>query len=316
MLERIVEEIQKEKNLILMHQNADGDAIASAIALKLSFPYLDIGIFNGISKIAKKILAVLDCEILEKPDINNYDKIIVLDTSSPSQLEITLETDKYIVIDHHTKSDFWEHPLFYYCDETKSSCSEIIYQILKIAKLDISDKIATALICGIITDTSHFRFSTHETFLIVSKIINESNINIQDVLSIIEEGNFEKSKKIAHLKALQRLKYKVVDDNVIAYTKLNSFEGSASKALLSIGADISFVGSQQDGEARISGRAKNFIAKDIHLGKFMIELGEEYNGEGGGHAGAGGLSCPGDVDILLIKCVMKMKKKLEQNTYN
>ena len=78
MLEKIIKEIQSSKNLILMHQNADGDAIGSAIALKLSFQNFDIGVFNGVSKIAKKILNELDCQVIVKPDIKNYEKIIDL----------------------------------------------------------------------------------------------------------------------------------------------------------------------------------------------------------------------------------------------
>lgn len=316
MLEKIVKKIQIGKNLILMHQNADGDAIGSAIALKLGFQNVDIGVFEGVSKIAKKILGELDCKIIENPNLENYNKIIVLDTSSPSQLEVDFGDVDYIIIDHHTKSNFWINPLYYYCDETKTSCSEIIYQILKLANIKISKKIAIAILCGILTDTSHLRFSNNNTFLTVFKILEESKLDFQHLFSIIEDDDFDTSKKIAHLKAFQRMKFDVVDDVAIAYTKLGAFEGSASKALVSVGADIAFVGSQHGKEARISVRAKNFISEQINIGKFMVEIGRKNNCKGGGHVGAGGLSCIGDVDKLLKLCVEKMKQKLKHNTYN
>ena len=314
MLDKIIKEINNSKIIILMHQNADGDAIGSAIALKLAYPKMEIGVFSGVSKIAKKILNELECEIIEKPKLDEYEKIIALDTSSPSQLETDVSSMNYIVIDHHTKSDFWDEPTYYYCDESKSSCAEIIYDILKLSDKEITSRIGLALVCGILTDTSHFRYSNPKTFSTVSKILKESKINIQDVLKIIEENNYDKSKKIAHMKATQRLKYDVVNDIIIAYTKISSFEGSASKALLSIGADISFVGSQHENEVRISARLKKPLTEIIHLGKFMIEIGEENNGEGGGHPGAGGLNCIGDVDDLLKICIIKIKEKIKHNT--
>ena len=77
----------------------------------------------------------------------------------------------------------------YYCDASKTSCAEIIYQILKKAGIEIDRPIALALSAGIITDTARFKFANLETLRTFIEIMTESGMELKEVLQIVESGN-------------------------------------------------------------------------------------------------------------------------------
>jgi nanoRNase/pAp phosphatase (c-di-AMP/oligoRNAs hydrolase) len=92
----------------------------------------------------------------------------------------------------------------------------------------------------------------------------------------------------------------------VAISLGSSHESSVCKALLGIGADVAFVGSQRDEKFRISARARqDLVRKGMHLGKILDEVGGETSSSGGGHAGAAGLTGTGDVEALLNICLSR-----------
>ena len=306
---RIVERLKTEPGIILLHHNADIDALASALALQSAYPSYSIGAFKNISQMSKKLLYFFnDITILQSPEINKYKTIVILDTSTPNQLGIPQEllTDP-IVIDHHTRNNDWKTEL-YYCDDTKTSCAEIILELLELINFNIPQKNALALLIGILTDSGHFKYANLETFKNFTHLLELKNLTMADVMKII--GNQELSdisQRIAHLKGAQRLKFQQFRKYLVAVSQLNSFEASMCKNLILLGADVAFVGAQRDEEIRISGRATNELVKNgLHLGKFFQSLAEEISCDGGGHAGAAGINGKGDVEMVLNACMKKI----------
>ena len=123
------------KKVILFHRNGDPDALASAFALSLCFPGISISGTGGLNAAAKNISAFLGIETREysPEELQEFDLAIVLDTSTPSQLEILPNIPK-VVIDHHAKNSGWidrDDVLHYYTDPEKRSCAEIIFDLLK-----------------------------------------------------------------------------------------------------------------------------------------------------------------------------------------
>lgn len=306
MLDKIIHELKNGKKLILIHSNADPDATCSAYALAQAFPNITIGVYESISKSSKKLINKIGAEVVVNPNPNDFEKIFVVDTSTPSLLgTLANNIKKPIIIDHHAKTS-WENAELYYHDE-KPSCAEIIYEILKKANFKMSRNVGLALLSGIITDTGRFRRADVETLKIFTSIMEETKITMDEVLSLVEEKP-DKSEKIALLKAGQRLKYETVNDFVLAYSMIGAFEGSASSALLSLGADIAIVGRQKGNEFVVIARSKNNAP--LHLGKVMDEIGMETNTGGGGHKGAAGLNGIGDAEAMVNICVQKLKEKL------
>lgn len=307
MFEKIIAEIKNGKNIILLHSLADIDAIGSAIALKGCFPNLSIGIAENISKIAKKLAENLKEEYIINPEIANYEKVIILDTSNPSQI-LPLKVENPIVIDHHQETNSWQSSLIY-IDSKKSSCAEIVYEILKEVNFQLTKKSAIALLCGILTDSGRFRYGNAQTLKTFAEIMENANVKIEEVISLIEDEE-DISQKIANIKALQRVSFENYKNCIIAITHVSAFESSVAKIILMAGADVVFVGNQKGKEFMLIAKTKNHFAEKINLGKLMDEVGKEVNAGGGGHIGAGGLSGAGDVSAILKICVEKVKEKL------
>ena len=83
-----------------------------------------------------------------------------------SQLgELIEHIEEPIIIDHHARTGYWEGISgIYYCDDSKTSCAEIIFQVLKVANKNLDKTIGLALMAAIITDTGRFKFANFETF--------------------------------------------------------------------------------------------------------------------------------------------------------
>ncbi len=309
MLENILSELEKGKKCILLHVNADPDALGCAIALSLAFDNVSIGAVGGLSKNAKSLQKNLGVEVIEQPDISLYDKFVVVDTPSPERLgEFKDKLRDLIVIDHHSKTYDWSTELCY-VDENKASCGEIVYQILKLGGKKITLQIGLAILAGILTDTGKFSYANASTLKTFGEIMEVSGIGMEEVLSVFEEEHeTDYSKKISKLKGAQRLRYLSLGGYIVAVSQVSTFESDVCNALLSIGADVAFVGSQRDDKLRISARATQAIIKEgLHLGNLMADIGKEIGCDGGGHDGAAGLTGVGDVEAVLNICTERIK---------
>ncbi|MEM2900268.1 MAG: DHH family phosphoesterase [Thermoplasmata archaeon] len=302
---------QKEKKALVMHKQADVDSLACAIAIYLTFPYCRIITPSSANTTAKRVAEHYSIDIGIDEKIDPEERIILLDSSSDNQLGDLLPTisnkmNESIVIDHHSKNPKW-NPKFYISDEKRNSCAEVIFNLFEKMDVHIDEKVAEVLLLGIITDTAHFRFANADTFRIFASLLEKSKKNMDNILSILEvEEEDDYSKKIANLKGAQRLSFRTYKKFIVALSQVSSFEASVSKSLLLLGADVSFVGAQNDLAIRISARANTDLTeKGLHLGNLLREIGEETGNLGGGHAGAAGLNGTGDVESILNICAEK-----------
>ncbi len=300
--------------LILAHHNADLDAVGSAIVLKRAFPWVDLGAYRSISAPAKNLLSRLDMKMDVDPDVSGYSLVIIVDSSSPLQVS---EGDvsgwpRYWVVDHHPDHNHWEGGI--YVDQDRSACVEIALQMALLSGCGIDSVMAISGIAGIVADTGKFRFSKPGDFQSVGFLLEGSDVNMEVVLGIIEgDDYFDVSKKLAQLKALRRVRYERVGDQIVATSKVASFEAAAARALLVVGADVVFIGARKRDEIRISTRAKpHIIRSGVHLGHFMEMIGKETGNQGGGHEGAAGLNGKGDIGRALDMCMKRMVSTIRE----
>lgn len=296
----------------VVHGNADPDALGSAFALSSTFkgPIIAPG---GLDRASKVVAAKLSIEVQEDFDEVNIDRVVILDTSGPEQLgklKYLGEDEHAIVIDHHTKNSSWKSKT-YHCDDKKKSCCEIVYEILKSSGIKPSRNAALALLSGMITDTGHFRYGNAATLETFAEILREHEIDMHEAMGMIE-GEIDLSERISQLKGAQRLRFVRMEKYIIATSFGSAFEASVGKSLISLGADIAFVGSQRGAHFRISARAsQDVVDLGIHLGKLLEGVGRETSNGGGGHPGAAGLSGQGDVKRILDLCVHRARKALK-----
>ncbi len=308
MFGEVARKLEGKDKVIIVHGNADMDAVGSAYALKRAFPNADIFAPNSIDRISKLVTEKLDIAVLETCDISRYEQVVVVDTSSPEQLEIDLELpSSTIVIDHHLPTGKWDGYDFY-CDERRTSCCEIIKDILDENGIPIDRDMGLMLIGGMITDSGHFQHAKPGLLVAFADLMERCGISMDEAYNLTV-APVSMSEKIAMMKALERTKFDRVGNYIVATSYGGSFEASSCKAIMAAGADVVFVGSQRDDMFRLSARAtQEVVRKGIHLGDIMKGIGTETMTDGGGHGGAAGLSGIGDVEAMLFIC---MKRTME-----
>ena len=314
MLLDIASELAKDGGtLILLHGNADPDALASAHAVQRSFPDVYIGTPGGLDRVSKLLAKNLGIETFEDVAKVHAARILILDTSGPEQLNGEYDLTNAIVVDHHTRNPKWDGARVYYSDESKASCSEIVYELLKAGGKSPSRDVSLALMFGILTDTGYFKFARPNTLITFSELMALHDIHMDEAMNLAE-AETDISERISQLKGAQRLKYWKVGNFIVAASQGSAFEASVCKALLSLGADIAFVGSQRGDDFRVSARATQaMVRKGIHLGKLLGGIGAETTNGGGGHPGAAGLTGVGDVEAILniaAESAMKLLKNM------
>ncbi|MEA3558537.1 MAG: DHHA1 domain-containing protein [Candidatus Thermoplasmatota archaeon] len=298
--------------LVLAHHNADIDAVSTGIILKRTFPWVDLGAYKSISHAGRSLLKDVDLWMEIDPDVSKYSLVVVIDASSPLQVsdgDLSAWPECH-VIDHHSDNDHWGVPV--YLDSGMGACVEIALQIAFLTGAPLGRDMAVSAIAGIVADTGKFRFASELDMSICGMVLEGSGIKMETVLGVIEgDEYFDVSKKIAMLKAMRRVRYEKVGDQVVATSMVSSFEASAARSMLVAGADVVFVASDKRGDLRVSTRAKpHILAMGIHLGRFMEGIGSETGNQGGGHDGAAGLNGKGNAGDVLHLCMDRMGRLL------
>ncbi|MFA4956446.1 MAG: DHH family phosphoesterase [Candidatus Methanoperedens sp.] len=295
--------------LYLCHRNADPDALGSAFALKEAIGGT-IGVVDGCDRVASQIANQLKIEYVLEPK-GEYDLVVVVDTSTPGQLN-GFPLGSYAVIDHHATSSLSENAVFF-LHRNRSSTAEIVLEVLKKMGAPIMRRTAFALLAGIVTDTGNFRHASSDSFKAVAELMDHSGITYNEVIDLLSSVPQDVSMRIAFLKAAQRCVIERVDDWIIVSSHLNSFGGAAASSLVSIGADVAFVGAKRDDVVKVSARARREIqGAGINLAKLMEDISAKFNGTGGGHEGAAGMDLSGETDVILSACVEHVKASLSK----
>ena len=195
-MKKILEKIKEFDTIIIHgHVNPDGDCIGSQFGLKYlieeTFPNKKVIITGSASKYVSflgkptmiedesifigALSICVDCPVYERLSDNRFDKA------------------KYsIKIDHH--NDYNEYCDYEYIDSVAPSCTQIITEFYKTFsdELKMSEKAATALYVGMLTDTGRFSHGnvTPKTFECASTLLSHG-VNLEFVnnsLSLETEG--------------------------------------------------------------------------------------------------------------------------------
>ncbi len=278
--------LEGKKILLLMHHNADIDALASAWVLKNFLSkknIVTIATCESVAKQTKKIIELIKEEIVKDPDCSNYDFVTVLDTSSTEQIKAAKNLKIDMVIDHHEKGDL--HAKLELVEKQAKATACIIYKILKKLGYKLSDIEKKVLLCGIVSDTAHLRFADKATMKIVYELMGDFSFG--EILNLITVEE-DVSDRIATLKAAKRMELYKFAELIVAFSKLGSHEAIAARNLVKLGVDIAIVMTKKDNELRISSRGREkILSKGVNLAELFEKVGEFIQGSGGGHDLAG-----------------------------
>jgi len=309
-VERVRELTGKGPALILMHTQADPDALASAYLISRLFRDSTIGSYGDLANTAKEMASDLGIEYAIDPDPDGFDVIVVVDASTPEMLTPDRKIEPDLVIDHHRPQDGWKDAV-HVEDEDRPSCVEVVLEIMSAMDIPLTGSDARIALAGILADTARFRFADAQTLRTAADLIDTGG-NIPGALALVESDHyFDVSRRIALLKALQRTSVERTGDILIARSRISAYEAGAARILIHAGADVALVlSNKKNGGGRISARARpDAVDRDLHLGMILEEVGAEVGGWGGGHAGAAGLNAPEErIGEALEACVRRVKE--------
>jgi len=315
-LKRFLQRSREKSYLLLCHHNADPDSLGSAIAFarylkSVGVERVRIGVAQSVSSYAKRLLTLSPVPVERNPTVEE-DVVVIFDTSSLEQLEpIEIPKGKTVILIDVEK----ERPIkadIAVVDSSRTSTAEIVWELFKYLGF-ADEESARALLAGIVTDTANFRFANAKTFKAVGEILERFPLQMGEIFSLVapaSDENTDNARRMAVLKACQRLEIRKFRKYIIAVSKVSAYESYACKVFLQLGADIAIVGSEKKG-VRISARAKeSLVRKGLHLGKIMEKVGPLIEGSGGGHAGAAGANGKANLDKAIKLILREIEKFL------
>lgn len=312
MRNNIIDELIKSNNIVLLcHQNPDGDAIGSTLAL-----------YHALKKINKKVDIVIENSPKKFSFIDGYNEIknnsnkkydlgVILDTARIDRVNnpgnILENIKKIIVIDHHI-SNIGYGDLNYV--ENSPACCQTIYNLISDMNIEIDNQIGVPLVTGLLTDTGGFAHSnvTEETFLVaatLSKVVDISKI-YKKVLGTITKSQFE-LKKIT-MDNLEFYNNNQIAFSYITYGDIERVGATRDECdiLVNIGREIegvevSIFARIYKEETRISLRSTNIDVNDI--AKIF---------GGGGHINASGITTTLNFDTLKEEIIKETGKRIDE----
>lgn len=303
-LDSILEEINRAESIVILtHENPDGDAIGTGLAL-----------YNALKQIGKnpdiiipdypRIFEFLPgtSEIKKESEVKKYDLAISVDCATIKMLNgfsnYFEDAKVKISIDHHSTNTMFGD--YNYVSPDAPACAQVLLVILEYFKIEITKEIGTCILTGIITDTGGFRYSgvTAETFEFVASLLNKG-INVskiyKKVLQTRTKANFELNRIAAN-----RLEF--FEDGKVAFTyitkedeeKVNAESGD-HEGIVEAGRDIEgvevsiFIHQTEKG-CKVSMRSNEYV----NVSDVCLLLG------GGGHVRAAG---------CLLQCSIEQAKE-------
>lgn len=310
-LDNILEEINKAETIVILtHENPDGDAMGSSLALYDALKNMGKNPDIIIPEYPRVFEFLPNAnEIKKESSIEKYDLAISVDCATIKMLNgfaNYFENAKVKVsIDHHSTNTMFGD--LNYVSPEAPACAQILIVVLEYFKVEVTKEIGTCILTGIITDTGGFKYSgvTAETFEFVAWLLNKG-INVskiyRKVLQTKTRANFELSRK-----AMDRLEF--FEDGKVAFTYITlqdqesvNSENGDHEGIVEIGRDIegvevSIFVRETDTGCKISMRSNEYV----NVSDVCILLG------GGGHTHAAGCSLQCSIEQAKEKILRQVK---------
>jgi len=294
---------QAENILLATHEEPDGDAIGSLLAMKI-----------GLEKIGKKTTAFFPAKVpsslkflphldqlTHQVNLVNIDLIIGLDYGHYQRLKLNnedLASRNFLTIDHHLVG---KHLGFLVINNDYSSTAEILYEFFPYLNVTLEREIATCLLTGIFSDTGGFRYpnTSAQTLRIVSDLLLKG-APLQKIAKFADNPDLPDNLD-AWVEAFKNLKVDMESGlifSLVAYKNLadckEGFNSSAIANLLSSAPEIKLAllcAEKQPGQIECSLRSQN--NRGINVAKIAQLFG------GGGHKLAAGFQTTAKAEEII-----------------
>jgi len=314
-IRKILNFIDRTDNfLITSHQNADGDAFASVLAMAFLLEYWkkSYQIIIHDETVDQKYQFLWGIEKIKtfvQEFTVKFDAAIVLDVPSIERIGkpavLLPGKDKCVKIDHHPIEE--EFADFSIVDTAASSTSQIIFDLIEETSIPLSSALAQIIFTGIMYDTGRFSFSnTRKRDFEIASILSDYNVKSHLIANqLFFNSSFDSMKILGYaLKDLQVylggklsiifLPYEMMKDNTQA-----EVEELANYSVAIRGVEVGlFIREIQPEFYKVSLRSK---------GRVNVNLIAKLFG-GGGHEHAAGARYKGSFEDLKGKMIREVQK--------
>jgi nanoRNase/pAp phosphatase (c-di-AMP/oligoRNAs hydrolase) len=248
---------------------------------------------DGMSSLTQRLALSFPHEKHEESQ--DYDLLIAVDIGHMELLKdwsekLTKSRGAKILVDHHPIQEGTPYDQLV-VDTTASSAAEIVYRLFKDAGVVPDAKASQALLVAILFDSQHLSIAGVGTLKAVVEL-TDLGASLDEARAILRSPP-DYGEVIAKLKAARRSRIYRSSGWVILISTVGSFQANVARAFTHLGADVSLVVGDFDGELRGSLRANSRFSSEtkVHLGTDVAEVLSKGRGYGGGHPTAASFTC-------------------------
>lgn len=311
-----------EKFYITTHVGPDGDAIGTALAWKLALEAQGKTVVyvsrDGVPA-SSKFVPHADEVLTSPPDGFKPDVVFILDCDGTparvaSPYEIIEQCPLRVLIDHHRTSE----PVFEqnWIDASEPATATMIYRLVNALGWEISAEMAAGMMCGLSTDTGHFRFAnTSPGALEMAAHLVEAGADLSlTAFKLFDERSFTATQllglALCNMKQECRGELTYTALSVKDFASIGTGDESSENVVNYLrnirGCRMAIIFRERRDEegmvVRISVRADPELRADL----FCSEFG------GGGHAAAAGCRQRGEFKAVVQNVVNRAKAWLEE----
>ena len=313
-LDNILEGIKKAKTIVILtHENPDGDAVGSSLAMYMALKQMGKNPDLIIPELPR-VYNFMPCanEIKKEGSKEPYDLAIALDSATIKMLNgwsNYFETAKVkVTIDHHSTNTMYAD--YNFVNPDAPACAQILISIIDYFGVNIDKEIGTCILTGIITDTGGFQYqsTTPETFEFASELLKKG-VNVSDVYKRVmntkSRANFELRKRaIDRMEFLEEGKiaitYITKKDEEDVKSETGDYEGIVEEGRAIEGVEVSIFIRETSKGFKASLRSNNYV----NVSDVCMMFG------GGGHFHAAGCTIAQSLEQVKEKIVNQVKMYL------
>jgi len=317
----------KGKNILLLtHENADLDSLASAammhIYLKSKKIKSTLAVPSHINEQALHFAYENKISFMLQPNLAEYDAVMLFDLNDFHQLGLLSSQmrglcnnrcQEIMVFDHHEpkkESISCASKSFKAFTSTSAvSTTHLLYSILGKDK-SFNPKMAFFACVGMIEDTGRFLVGSADSFRAFSDCLSRSKKTYAEILSFAKHI-IPEAERVAFLKAAQRAEIIDINDIIVVSSNLSFYQSSAATKLLEFGAQITLVcGSERGGVTTLAARAESAFKEKYNFNlmrDLMLPLQDKLGGNPGGHSGAAIWKGSADEKIVMEEALLLVK---------
>lgn len=183
-LTKLIQLIDRHESfVIIMHEQPDGDTIASSLAFAMALGQMNKTVqCVGKDPIPKPFRFLPGIESIQADFLaGDYEVMIVLDcgdlrrTGFPQRVRRFAQRQKRVVhIDHHQQSDLYKLANIQLFDSAASATGQILYRLFQALPIMIDANIATCLLTSLYYDTGAFKHAntTNEVLRLAAQLLH------------------------------------------------------------------------------------------------------------------------------------------------